>query len=199
MLVKLCLIGSLLGSCAVLGAGATAGASSPPLQFAQSQTLHFGTEGHYYIGELPIEGGQRPISATIVGGSLPTGLELHSDGEVTGIPLLDQEGFVTVQVTDSSTPPQTITGPVGFFIGNPANPAPAAVYQVDDEFLNSPGNAEIGVLVNELYDLSTSGGHPTGTGTNPIVSQVLALVETEVQTLTCDVLGAISYKLCGLP
>lgn len=54
-------------------------------------------------------GGTPPYTWSLVSGSLPTGLSLSTSGVISGTPTVVGTSSFTVQVTDSSLPPQTAT------------------------------------------------------------------------------------------
>ena len=82
---------------------------TPPLTIVTSG-LSSGTVGMPYSATLSASGGTPPYSWAIVGGSLPPGLSLSSNGAITGTPSSTGSYDFTVQVTDSTTPiPQTAT------------------------------------------------------------------------------------------
>jgi Putative Ig domain len=62
-----------------------------------------------YDTSLQPAGGLGPYSYSITAGSLPPGLTLLPDGEITGPPSADGTSTFTVSVTDSENPPATVT------------------------------------------------------------------------------------------
>jgi predicted heme/steroid binding protein len=62
-----------------------------------------------YDTSLQPAGGLGPYSYAISAGSLPPGLALQSDGEITGQASADGTSAFTVSVTDSENPPATVT------------------------------------------------------------------------------------------
>ena len=62
-----------------------------------------------YDTSLQPAGGLGPYSYAITAGSLPAGLALQPDGEITGLPSADGSFSFTVSVTDSENPPATVT------------------------------------------------------------------------------------------
>ncbi len=62
-----------------------------------------------YDTSLQPAGGLGPYSYAITAGSLPPGLTLQPDGEITGQPSADGTSSFTVSVTDSENPPATVT------------------------------------------------------------------------------------------
>jgi Putative Ig domain len=73
-------------------------------------TLPNGTVGVLYNATIGVIGGTTPYTCSITSGTLPLGLILNGCS-VSGIPLLPGTSTVTVKVTDSSNPTQTVSGP----------------------------------------------------------------------------------------
>jgi large repetitive protein len=65
--------------------------------------------GTSFSGSCTPTGGTGPYAYTISAGSIATGLTLNADGTVTGTPTTAGTYNFTIQVTDSSTSPQTAT------------------------------------------------------------------------------------------
>jgi RHS repeat-associated protein len=91
--------GTYSASCSIFPAGTQ-------LQITTS-SLHDGTASQAYNASLGATGGTSPYSWTLTTGSLPAGLNLSSAGTISGTPA-SAAGPVdlTVQVTDSSSPPK---------------------------------------------------------------------------------------------
>lgn len=79
------------------------------------------TVGSPYTGTIPVAGGTGPYSCTITGGTLPAGLALGTNCQVTGTPTTAGSTPITVQATDSSAPARTSTGPITITV-NPNTP-----------------------------------------------------------------------------
>lgn len=62
-----------------------------------------GTGGSPYVHAFAASGGAAPYAFQLVGGALPAGLVLGSDGRITGAPTEAGSFTLSVQVTDSST------------------------------------------------------------------------------------------------
>lgn len=62
-----------------------------------------GTGGIVYTHAFLASGGASPYTFQLVGGALPSGLSLGTDGRITGTPTVAGSFTLTVQVTDSST------------------------------------------------------------------------------------------------
>jgi large repetitive protein len=84
------------------------------------------TAGVAYSAQLTESGGVPPFTWTLNGSQLPPGLTLNADGVVSGTPT--QAGTFTFdpEVTDSSMPPDSLSGPVTLTV-NPAAAAPLTV------------------------------------------------------------------------
>jgi Putative Ig domain len=78
-----------------------------PVQFSGS-TLPSTAVGSAYSATLKVTGGTAPYGFTVLSGALPSGLSLSSTtGAISGTPTASGQFSFTVQVSDSSTPPQT--------------------------------------------------------------------------------------------
>ena len=85
-----------------------------------------------YDGTIEAEGGAGGYSFAIISGSLPTGLQLASNGEITGLPNQVETQSFTVQVTDAQNEQATRTlslsvceAPVPFAVGDTQSGDPA--------------------------------------------------------------------------
>ncbi|GGH06380.1 hypothetical protein GCM10011586_23180 [Silvibacterium dinghuense] len=83
---------------------------SPATLTLTSTTLPNGKVGVAYSATIGASGGTSPYSCAITSGTLPAGLTL-SDCTVSGTPTTAGSSTVTVKVTDSGSPAQTVTGP----------------------------------------------------------------------------------------
>jgi uncharacterized protein (TIGR03437 family) len=72
-----------------------------------------------YAFALQAQGGQLPYRWTLTAGNLPSGLTLAANGQISGTPTGQTTASFTVQVTDSSTPPQTASRSLSLTIGGP--------------------------------------------------------------------------------
>ena len=88
-------------------------------------------QGQPYSTSLSASGGTTPYSWQVVGGALPAGLALSSNGVISGTPSGDATGTGQITVTDSSSPPQSatfsFTFPVEGVLNVPAETWPTAV------------------------------------------------------------------------
>ena len=80
-----------------------------PLSLTNS-TLPDGTVGVPYSATIGVNGGTSPYNCTITAGTLPAGLSI-TGCSVSGTPTTAGSSTVTVKVTDSGNPAQTISGP----------------------------------------------------------------------------------------
>ncbi|HWG58038.1 MAG TPA: Ig domain-containing protein [Candidatus Acidoferrales bacterium] len=81
----------------------------PPLALAAT-SLPAVTSGANYSAAISASGGTSPYQWSISAGTLPAGLTLGPTGVISGTPTASGTSSFTVQVTDSSKPPQTATG-----------------------------------------------------------------------------------------
>ena len=105
-------VGSLLGAscadpanCEAVGTGTNSGGiiltfSEPPT--VSTSALTVGTIGVPYSSSLQASGGLAPYSWAVTSGSLPPGLQLASDGTISGIPTISGIYSVTFAVTESN-------------------------------------------------------------------------------------------------
>ncbi len=92
-------------NCVTTGSGTNLGGAivtllSPPA--VASTTLSAGTIGVRYSASLQAAGGLAPYSWALVGGALPTGLRLETNGTVSGIPAIPGVYHGTFSVTDAN-------------------------------------------------------------------------------------------------
>jgi hypothetical protein len=77
-----------------------------PVALSTDATLPAGTAGATYGATLTAAGGTEPYTWTATG--LPDGLTLSASGIVGGVPAVSATSQVTLTVTDSSVPPQSV-------------------------------------------------------------------------------------------
>ncbi len=82
----------------------------PPLTLTLTN-LPGATVGVPYTGTIGATGGTAPYTCMITAGTLPAGLTLNGC-VVSGTPTTPGTSTITVKVTDSSNPAETVTGPV---------------------------------------------------------------------------------------
>ncbi len=87
----------------------TALASAPrPLKLGPA-ALKTATAGEPYAAKLSTSGGTPPYTYSIVSGAPPAGIELSSAGDLSGAAAASGSGTFTAEVTDSSTPAETVS------------------------------------------------------------------------------------------
>ncbi|WP_263356063.1 beta strand repeat-containing protein [Acidicapsa ligni] len=149
-------------------------------------TLPNGTVGVAYSSLIGVSGGVGPYSCTVISGTLPTGLTLGAGCVVSGTPTTAGTSAVTVRVTDSATPANTVVGPETIIIA----PAPLILTSgtLPNGTVNVPYSSIIGVsggvspyscsiasgtLPNGLIlNNCTVTGTPTIAGTSTIIVNV---------------------------
>jgi hypothetical protein len=75
-----------------------------------------GTVGTAYTATLPVSGGTSPYTCTLGGGTLPAGLTLGAGCTVTGTPTTAGTSTASINVSDSSNPALTTSGPASITI-----------------------------------------------------------------------------------
>lgn len=106
---------------------------------------------------LTASGGNSPYQWKVVGGNLPARLTLDPRGEITGVPTQPGTATFTLEVDDSSTPPQTAQGTV--------------MLQITNFLVVSSNQLVMGVLTRFYSQrIQTAGGTPpySWTATQPL-------------------------------
>jgi hypothetical protein len=84
---------------------------NPKVKLAVTTTsLKAASENKTYSETLASTGGTLPVSWSLTGGALPTGLTLGASGSITGDPTESGTFDFTVEATDSSSTVETATG-----------------------------------------------------------------------------------------
>ena len=97
-------------------------AAKPQIQVAKLPTA---VAGKAYDAGLSVQGGVAPFKWSIVAGSLPPGLSLNATSpSIVGTPTTPGTYSFTLQIVDSSTPPQTVTSPETIVVAAPLALAP---------------------------------------------------------------------------
>ena len=133
--------GLSMNGCNITGTPKTAGSSTIPVQvvdnsnpvqtISQSESLNIapaslsitnpalpnGFVGQSYNGVIAISGGTVPYKCQLTSGNLPDGLELNGC-TVVGTPTTDGTSTVTVEVSDSANPAQSVSGQQTITIGS---------------------------------------------------------------------------------
>jgi hypothetical protein len=119
----------------------------PPLSASQSLPTRL-LLNRPFSGGIVAVGGVQPYSfALLTAGSLPTGLALDvNSGQVSGTPTILGFFSSSVQITDSSTPPQTVNVNAGITIVSPLgrNDSPATATAI--------GNGSISASISPYID-----------------------------------------------
>jgi hypothetical protein len=84
-------------------------------------SLPNGTQSAGYNQNLTAVGGTTPYSWLLFSGTLPLGLVLSPNGQISGTPTTLGTSNFTVQVTDSSAPVQTVTQALSIAIAGPTD------------------------------------------------------------------------------
>jgi hypothetical protein len=122
-----------------------------------------------FSGRIVAVGGVQPYSfALLTAGSLPTGLALDvNSGQVRGTPTILGYFDSTVQITDSSTPPQKVIAYAGMTIASPLgrNDSPATATAISNGTFSAsispyidPPNGTPAAGDNDYYKLVSLGG-----------------------------------------
>lgn len=88
----------------------------------QPATLPAGTVGTSYTATIPLAGGVAPYAWSVYYGSVPSGLVLQNNGEITGIPTIPGTYTFQVYVVDSSPVQQNYTSGNYSITINPSGP-----------------------------------------------------------------------------
>ncbi len=190
----------------------------PPLVIATTG-LPGGIMGESYSATLAATGGIAPYSWSITSGSLPAGLTLNSNGQITGKPTADGTSSFTVKVTDSETPtPQSVMANLSITVNDPlqiiTSALPAGVIKTPyagDTLAAMGGNQpyawsiSAGSLPPGLSLAAATGmisGTPTQTGTFNFTAQVTdssSPLQTATANLSITVNMALTITTTSLP
>jgi hypothetical protein len=141
------------------GTGKFAAAPNSPFLFSRqlaisTTSLPDGVLNAPYSAALRSTGGTGAVTWSIPAGSLPSGLVLNaSTGAITGTPTAAGTSPVTVKVTDSATPPNSVTSALNITIN-----AAAPIFAISTASLP---NGSIGTPYDQI--LAVSGGTPSFT------------------------------------
>jgi Putative Ig domain len=153
----------------------------PPLAVATA-SLPDGTVNVGYSQTLQASSGVQPYTWSLIGGALPFGLSLASNGAISGTPVATGTSNFTVQVKDSSSPQQTASANLSITIqqgitdnsrlhGNYAFSVrgfdPNGLFVAAGSFVaDGAGNISAGVM--DINDTGSAPSNPTFTGTYSI-------------------------------
>jgi hypothetical protein len=146
------------------------------------------TQGASYSQNLVGSGGTAPYSWLRISGTLPNGLSLSSGGTISGTPNQTGPSSFTVQITDSSSPPQTTTKAMTLIVvaltittasplpmGATSTPYSQALTVVNGtapytfSLVSNPNSLPAGLMLSASGVIS---GTPTATGTSNFTVQV---------------------------
>ena len=93
-------------------------------------SLSSATAGTAYSNTLTATGGTTPYTWTLISGSLPTGITVQLAGSLSGTTSQTGQFSITVEVTDSSSPPLNSSGPLTLTVNSATagGPTPPASY-----------------------------------------------------------------------
>lgn len=90
---------------------------NPPAKLTSGWSSSFITQAHVPFYEpLTAYGGLPPYTYSLTAGTLPAGLTLSPSGAISGTPLVAGSSALSITVTDSYVPQQTVTAPTTFQI-----------------------------------------------------------------------------------
>ena len=136
------------------------GDTAPPIAASHLLTvtgsLPAAVAGSGYDESLLVAGGQGPYTWSLgPGSSLPAGLTLSTNGEITGKPTAGSGTYTfSVQVKDSSNPPQTATETVTLQISSVA----LAITNIAASVSNGTNSAKAGDTITVTAGVTNSGG-----------------------------------------
>jgi hypothetical protein len=177
---------SLSASCVVSGTPTTVGTSTAQVKATDSSSpvetvtgpesitvspapliltlsnLPNATVGTPYTATIGVSGGTPPYSCSIVAGTLPAGLTLGAGCVVSGTPTVAETITLSVKATDTSSPVETTTGPVGLTVL--AAPPTLTITSPPNATVDVPYSGTIGVTGGQApYTCSlTAGTLPAG-------------------------------------
>ncbi len=174
-------------------------------------------EGQNYQTYLYAAGGVGPYTWSVIAGSLPPGLTLQSDGELSGEPVASGSFSLTVEATDSTSPtPNVATVPLTLSVA-PSGPLAVAVpslpsgtegqsYEAALEATGgitpyvwsiASGSLPTGMTLNAAGELS---GIPTASGTFTFTASTTDAAtppDTAADTLTLVITPAAPLAIVG--
>jgi hypothetical protein len=139
-----------------------------PLKVATTSLPNGVLNTAYPSTTLQATGGVPPFTWTLTSGSLPTGLNLASDGTITGTPTATGTSSFTVQVTDSESPAMTASANLTITVNNLG--ALNGNYTFQFQGFNASGSVAVagsftadglGNISNGVEDFNSTSGAPT--------------------------------------
>ncbi len=178
-------------------------------------SLPAGTLTYGYSATLLAAGGVQPYTWAITGGSFPAGLTLDpASGTISGTPTTAQTYNFTAQVTDSETPPVSVSSPLSIVVSATLSQLTITTTSLPNGRQNSPYNTTLaatggvtpytwtvfsGSLPPGLNLNSSTGaitGAPTGAGVTNFTVQVTdAQSNTALQSLSITITPAVALSI----
>ncbi len=144
-------------------------------------TLPVANVGILYSFQPTATGGMLPYSWSISSGNLPAGLSLNAaNGQISGTPTVNGSSAFTLQVSDSSTPPQTASFSTNISVGGQSTQLSIPSQTPPDATVGIPYSAVLDATGGKLpYNWSiTSGALPTGLSLNASTGAITGIATT---------------------
>ena len=170
-LVFITLAVAITSGCAGISSGSQGSSSTNSGAFAiTTASLPNGTVGAAYSAALSASGGIVPYAWAVVSGSLPTGLTLNgSSGAISGTPTASGQSSLTLQASDSSSSPQTISKTFVISVSAPGAPLTITTSSLANGTTGTGYSSTVTISGGSApYSWSvTSGNLPAGLTLNP--------------------------------
>ena len=164
----------------------------------QTTSLPNGANGLGYSQALTASGGKMPYNWTGGSGALPPGLQLATNGVISGVPTTDGTFYFTVEVMDA----RSTTAAQALFLNITSTPprvtisSPTPGMQVSNSFYTVTGKSTDIVVVSSVWVQLNNGGWNPATTTNQWtnwITQVTLMPGTNsVQAYAVDASGNVS-------
>lgn len=130
----------------------------PPTLVINQQTAPPAYLGQKFTWRLTASGGTPPYTWQITSGRLPSKLSLDaSSGMITGMPAEVGQYFISVAVTDSSSPPLEARSNFTITVTSPSNPSPLTLDWKQPPRIQGAaiqGSVEVANHADEAFDLT---------------------------------------------
>lgn len=136
----------------------------PPRLTVAAISLPAGTTATAYSAVCTASGGTPPYTWSISAGTLPAGLTLSASGTISGTPTGSGTSSFTIQVSDSSTPPQTASSKQSITVNPAAQPLAIGTSSLSPGVVGAPYSASLkatGGTTPYAWSIST-GSLPAG-------------------------------------